>query len=147
MVQSLELDRNRLEILDRDECLRLLASVTLGRIGFSSGALPTVLPVNFEVDGERILVRTVRGSMLHAALRDAVVAFEADDFDPVRHSGWSVAVTGIATEVGGDRSGASRTYVEPVPRWASVETEVVLAISTDLVTGRRRAAASLPYRD
>ena len=95
----MEVDRNGLEVLDRDECLRLLASATLGRIGFTSGALPTVLPVNFDLDGERILVRTGRGSKLDAALRDAVVAFEVDDFDPICHSGWSVAVTGVATEV------------------------------------------------
>ena len=100
MMKSMEVDRNGLEVLDRDECLRLLAVATLGRIGFTSGALPTVLPVNFHLDGERILVRTARGSTLEAALRNVVVAFEVDDFDPIEHAGWSVAVTGVATEVG-----------------------------------------------
>ena len=80
----MQLDRNGLEILDRDECLRLLALATLGRIGFTSGALPTVLPVNFHLDRERILVHTARGGRLDAALKNAVVAFEADEFDPDR---------------------------------------------------------------
>lgn len=95
----MEVDRNGLEVLDRDECLRLLASATLGRIGFSSRALPSVLPVDFRLDGERIVVCTTRGGTLEAALRDAVVAFEVDELDPIDHLGWSVAVTGIATEV------------------------------------------------
>ncbi len=92
-------DGHGLEMLSRDECLRLLALTTLGRVGFTQGALPTVLPVAFRMDGERILVRTVRGGTLAGALRNAVVAFEVDDVDPVRHSGWSVSVTGVATEV------------------------------------------------
>ena len=111
----MQLDRNGLEILEREECVRLLASTTLGRVGFTTGALPAVLPVNFHVDSGRILVHTTRGSRLDAALKDAVVAFEADEFDSGDHSGWSVAVTGVATEL------------DPG----------TLAISIDLISGRR----------
>ena len=69
----MEVDRNGLEVLGRDDCLRLLALATLGRIGFTSGALPTVLPVSFHLDGERILVRTGRGSKLDAALQNVLL--------------------------------------------------------------------------
>ena len=37
--EAMQLDRNGLEVLDRDECLRLLAMATLGRIGFTSGVV------------------------------------------------------------------------------------------------------------
>ncbi len=111
----MQVDRNGLEILDREQCVRLLESVTLGRIGFTSGALPSVLPVTYHIDHDRIVVRTTRGSRLDAALKDAVVAFEADELDPAEHSGWSVAVTGVATEL------------DPG----------TLAISIDLISGRR----------
>ena len=70
-----------------------------GRVAITSGALPVVLPVSFHLDGERILLRTRRGSRLDDGLRNAVVAFEADDVDVVAHVGWSVAVTGVAAEV------------------------------------------------
>ena len=79
----MRLDQNGLEILDRDECLRLLAQAVIGRVGVSSGALPRVLPVNFRLDGGRILIRTARGTKLDAAAANAVVAFEVDDIDPV----------------------------------------------------------------
>ena len=90
----MELDRNGLEVLSRAECLDLLGRVSIGRVGCSTGALPTVLPVNFVVDGESVVIRTAPGSKLDAATRHAVVAFEADDIDPVYHSGWSVLATG-----------------------------------------------------
>jgi GNAT superfamily N-acetyltransferase len=139
----MEVDRNGLEILDRDECLRLLASATLGRVGFSSGALPAVFPVNFDLDGQRILVRTGRGSGLDVALRDAVVAFEVDDLDPVGSAGWSVAVTGVATVVA-DPAERRSSQQEPAVRWAGAGEEAVFAISTALVSGRRTIPASLP---
>ena len=100
-----EIDRNGLEVLDRAECLRLLSHQTLGRIAFTSAALPCVLPVHFHLHDDTILVRTRRGGRLDAALQDAVVAFEVDDLDLVAHAGWSVAVTGVATEVTERRRG------------------------------------------
>lgn len=141
----MEVDRNGLEVLERHECLRLLALATLGRIGFTSAALPTVLPINFHLDGERILVRTGRGSKLDAALQNAVVAFEVDDFDPIDHSGWSVAVTGVATEVS-DPAELDASRQEPIARWAPAGDEAVLAISTELLSGRRITAGSLSTR-
>lgn len=136
MMLVMEVDRNGLEVLARDECLRLLAGATLGRIGLTSGALPLVLPVNFHFDGERILVRTGQGSKLEAAVRNAVVAFEVDDFDPLYHSGWSVVVTGVATEVS-DPDDLERAGREPIARWAPRTDETVMSISTEIVSGRR----------
>src|ERR671913_2269001 len=110
----MEVDRNGLEVLAPDECLRLLATATLGRIGVTSGALPTVLPINFRVDGDRILFRTGVGTKLDAATSGAVVAFEADDFDAMYHSGWSVVITGVARPV----EDPNDHLVHRTPRWA-----------------------------
>ena len=132
----MEVDRNGLEVLDRDECLRLLATVKVGRVGLTSGALPTVLPVNFVLDGQRILIRTGPGSKLEAATRNAVVAFEADTFDAMYHAGWSVVVTGMATEVT-DPGELDRLSSLPITRWAPTGNGRLVAISTDIVSGRR----------
>jgi nitroimidazol reductase NimA-like FMN-containing flavoprotein (pyridoxamine 5'-phosphate oxidase superfamily) len=141
----MEVDRNGLEVLGRAECLRLVALATIGRIGFTSGALPTILPVNFHLDRERILVRTRRGSKFDTALQHAVVAFEVDDFDPIYHSGWSVAVTGVVTEVD-DPIELAEAYQMPIARWAPSGEEAVLAISTEFVSGRRITAGALSLR-
>src|SRR5436309_1466959 len=109
-------DRNGLEILERDECLRLLAKVPIGRVALTVGALPTVLPVNFCVFDDQIVVRTAPGSKLDAALQNTVVAFEVDDFDSLYHRGWSVVVTGRTTAIT-DPEELSRLEVASVAAW------------------------------
>jgi uncharacterized protein len=141
----MEVDCNGLEILDRGECLRLLSLAALGRVAITSGALPALLPVSFHLDGERILVRTRRGSRLDDALRNAVVAFEVDDLDMFAHTGWSVAVTGVAAEVRSP-SQLDRARDEPADRWASSPGDSLVAISTEFLTGRRITARSRPTR-
>jgi nitroimidazol reductase NimA-like FMN-containing flavoprotein (pyridoxamine 5'-phosphate oxidase superfamily) len=132
----MEVDRNGLEVLGRDACLRLLATATLGRVGISSGALPSVLPVNFRFDGRQILIRTGVGTKLDAAVDNAVVAFEVDEIDPVEHTGWSVMVTGVARELT-DPGELAAAQVPPLARWAPGGEDRVIAISTELVSGRR----------
>jgi nitroimidazol reductase NimA-like FMN-containing flavoprotein (pyridoxamine 5'-phosphate oxidase superfamily) len=144
----MRLDHNGLEVLDRDECLRLLGGAVIGRVGVSSGALPRVLPVNFRLDGDRILIRTGRGTKLDAATVNAVVAFEVDDIDPDDQTGWSVLVTGVAREVT-DPAELAAVRAAPLARWAPRGADDrVMAISTELVDGRRIlgdvAAAATP---
>jgi nitroimidazol reductase NimA-like FMN-containing flavoprotein (pyridoxamine 5'-phosphate oxidase superfamily) len=92
-------DRAGLEILPLAECLRLLASVPLGRVSFHIDGELMVLPVNHAVDGQDVVFRTARGSKLAAAEEHELVAFEADDYDPQTRSGWSVLVNGHAEPV------------------------------------------------
>jgi uncharacterized protein len=127
-------DRNRLEVLGRDECLRLLASHGVGRVGLSAGALPVILPVNFYVDGDRVLVRTGFGTKLTAAMRNAVVCLEVDEIDATYHAGWSVLVTGTAHELTGAE--AARAAELPLQPWSGTGDHVI-AIQIELVSGRR----------
>jgi nitroimidazol reductase NimA-like FMN-containing flavoprotein (pyridoxamine 5'-phosphate oxidase superfamily) len=135
---DMEVDRNGLEVLGPEECLRLLRTAAIGRVGLSSAALPSVLPVNFRLVGDRILFRTGWGSKLDAATRNAVVAFEVDDFDVVDHTGWSVLVVGVARDLLEDEvdeiDPAERARIE---RWASGPDDRMVAISCELVSGRR----------
>ncbi|MEO5875776.1 MAG: pyridoxamine 5'-phosphate oxidase family protein [Streptosporangiaceae bacterium] len=87
-------DAHGLEVLERLECLELLSSVKLGRVVFTERALPAIQPMNFALDGGDVVIRTRLGSRLSRALRGAVVAFEADAFDPAGLVGWSVTMIG-----------------------------------------------------
>jgi nitroimidazol reductase NimA-like FMN-containing flavoprotein (pyridoxamine 5'-phosphate oxidase superfamily) len=132
-----EIDRNGLEVLDRDVCLQLLAEATIGRVGVSHGALPVVLPVNFVLTEVGVVFRTRKGTKLDAAVDGAVVAFEADAFDPLFHSGWSVVVTGVAA-VHDLEELPERAQL--APRWAvpgHLDDERYVLIPTDIVSGRR----------
>ena len=71
-----------LEHLSRDECMRLMGSVPVGRIVYTRQALPAVELVNFTLDDGDIIIRTDAGGKLAAATRGAVVAFEADSVRP-----------------------------------------------------------------
>lgn len=132
----MEVDRNGLEVLSRDECLRLLGSAGLGRVAVTTAALPTILPVNFRFDGRQILIRTGRGTKLDAATRNAVVAFEVDEVEAATREGWSVVVTGVARDLT-DPEELAEAQSPPLVRWASGEDHRVVAISTELVSGRR----------
>ena len=123
--------------LPKDEALRLLASVPFGRVVFTARALPAVRPVNHLVDGSRIIIRTSLGSALSTDVdgTGTVVAYEADEIDPVTRQGWSVVVVGRALPVtDGPLSARYRQALHP---WAAGQRDEVIAISTDMVTGYR----------
>jgi uncharacterized protein len=128
-------DRNGLEILDRATCVQLLGSAHVGRIGLSMGALPVVLPVNFTMLDDDVLVRTAPGSKLEAAATNAVVAFEADKFDAIYHCGWSVLVQGVATEIT-DPLELEQAGRAPLTPWSGVNGHY-LRVGTQIVSGRR----------
>jgi nitroimidazol reductase NimA-like FMN-containing flavoprotein (pyridoxamine 5'-phosphate oxidase superfamily) len=125
-----------MRVLSRTECFELLESVPVGRVGTTSGALPVVLPVNFVLDGETVVFRTVTGTKLDAAVAGAVVAFECDGYDETGQFGWSVMLQGVASEVTEpDRLAKLRGL--PLDPWAlDGAAQRFVTIETTLVTGR-----------
>ncbi|MGW2639934.1 pyridoxamine 5'-phosphate oxidase family protein [Streptomyces sp. NPDC001348] len=127
--------------LDRQECLRLLAKVPVGRVVFTRQALPAVLPINFSLDEDAsVLLFTSAGSDLVRAIDGVVVAFEADEFDADTRSGWSVIVTGRATLVT-DPVERQRLSETGPNSWMPVRDGVFVRIESALVTGRELAGA------
>lgn len=90
------LDTSGLEILDRAECLALLATARLGRIVFTARGLPAVQPVKFLCGHDALWFPVSTHSDLFGAAQDGVVAFEADRFDAGLETGWWVTVLGRA---------------------------------------------------
>lgn len=127
--------RGRLEELGRDECLALLARHHLGRLAVVVGGRPLVFPVNYCLDGERVVFRTDAGTKLHGAL-GGPVAFEIDGTDGLYHGGWSVLVVGEAEEVadGAERDRLTRL---PLGLWAGGDRSHWVRIRPAAVTGRR----------
>lgn len=123
--------------LDRQECLRLMASTPVGRIVHTRQALPAVLPVTFCLgDGGVVLLRTAAASELVRAVDGVVVAFETDEVDAAARSGWSVVVTGRADVVTDPVEHARLCRVGP-RSWAPSPDEVFVRIEPELVTGRQ----------
>jgi hypothetical protein len=131
--------------LTEGECWRLLAGAPLGRVVFTHRAMPAIRPVNHIVDGRTIIIRTGAGAAVASRARGdgpgdgqaagSVVCYEADELDPVRHTGWSVIVTGLARLV--TEPAAIARYTAAVEPWIAGEINEVVAIEPGFVSGRR----------
>jgi hypothetical protein len=85
------------EPLTEQRCWTLLATASVGRIALSVRALPAIVPVQYYVDGRRLMTCLGHHQIPERSLHGAVVAFAADAIDPASHTGWAVQVLGRAT--------------------------------------------------
>ena len=124
--------------LGLDDCLRLLTTVPVGRVGLTIDALPVVLPVNFVVNDATIVFRTVRGTKLDAATAGMVVAFEADHYGTATEPwGWSVLVRGVAEEIT-DPTELETVRALPLESWAfDGSADRYIKIAPTMISGRR----------
>lgn len=126
----------KLERLSPLDCRHLLSPGGIGRIAFGTVSGMMVLPVNFAVVADTIVLRTGAGSLI-AAHADDDVAFETDHFDEVLGQGWSVLVRGRAHRV--LQSGELRNVradCDLMP-WPAGEHDLYVRIVPDRITGRR----------
>lgn len=129
-----------LEKLPIEDCMALLATVSVGRIGVSISAVPAILPVNFALLNGQVVIRTVAGTKLDAAARRRVVAFEADHFDSDGRWGWSVLIRGVASEITEPDAVAEAEALDLHP-WVYGDdvADHFMRIESTLVSGRRFA--------
>lgn len=132
-------DRPVLEELDRAECLRLISGGAIGRVAFDDGEGPTVIPVNYAVDGEAVIFRTSASARLGHSLLTSVpggevrAAFQVDRFDETGRVGWSVLVRGGAHPLS-DEEKTKAANVEP---WPGGDREAWFRLAAREVSGRR----------
>jgi len=124
-----------LDELTRDECLRRMADVPVGRIVYTRQAMPAVELVNFAVADGDIVIRTSRCGKLAAALAGAVVAFEVDQLDPVTRTGWSITAVGQSREVT-DPADLERLNRIGLTTWAPGGHAHYIRISPRILNGR-----------
>lgn len=122
-----------LDVLDRDECLALLATAGLGRIVYTSQAMPAVQPVRFVLHADSVLCRLPARSALFAGVFDSVVAFTADSFAPCLTGGWFVTVVGRASYVRDDEPPSDTCP----PWWVPTPQERMIRVPIDSISGRR----------
>lgn len=132
----MELDRNGLQVLSREECLRLLAGSAVGRVVVTDKALPAAFPVNFTLLDDDVVFLTSHGSKLEAVTTEQVVAFEVDEIDPRSRTGWSVLIQGWAGLVE-EPEELDRARALGLQSWAPRQHSHFVRIRTELVSGRR----------
>jgi nitroimidazol reductase NimA-like FMN-containing flavoprotein (pyridoxamine 5'-phosphate oxidase superfamily) len=123
------IDQRGSEVLERNECLRLLAlrAGGVGRFGLLDSGQVVVEPVNYRMLDQDVVVQVGPGSMLEAARSEAIVAFETDELSVAEGQAWSVLVQGLATvvsDVGSARpAGGAPLVPEPGLSFVRIRTE------------------------
>ena len=118
-----------------EECTRLLRAGVMGRIGLVTPQGPLVVPVNYAVHEESVVVATSPYSALGTYGAGNLLAFEVDWFDYEDHTGWSVNVRGRASTL--DHAEVQRLRGGWAPRpWAQGTRTLHLRIPWTEVSGR-----------
>jgi nitroimidazol reductase NimA-like FMN-containing flavoprotein (pyridoxamine 5'-phosphate oxidase superfamily) len=145
-VQSLTkeppMDKSTLDELSREDCLRRLASFSVGRLAVAiPGEPPLVMPMNYVLDDEVVVFRTDLGHKLLVLREFTEASFQIDEIDPYHRSGWSVLVQGHAYEAA--PSEVRHLRVDP---WAGGSRDRWIRLVPARITGRTIRLPE-PYRD
>lgn len=125
---------DQIEILDPEECWRLLSSASLGRMAVVAEDGIDIYPMNYTVHDGAVYIRSAPGHKMIELTKRPTVAFEADGV--AGRLRWSVVVHGAAHRLALDseieESGvlALRTQ-SPREKWNYVR------IDPTAITGRR----------
>lgn len=140
------IDQRGSEVLDRNECLRLLAVASqergIGRLGVSTSSSPIIVPVNFAYYDEGVLCRIGPGSLADIAT-GSLVAFEVDQVHRDSSVAWSVLLRGLARTLLDHELQALVHHQLPEPLVES-PGNLLLFIRGDVITGRRFTIESNP---
>ncbi len=142
---SVWIDERGSEVLQRSECLRLLAMEARGlgvaRIAVSTDGAPIVIPVNYAYHEGGLLVRLGPG-LLGQLVPGSLVAVEVDHVDVTARRAWSVLVRGLATKVDPADLGRFGSHL-PHPL-APEPGHLYVHVRADVATGRRFALTHTP---
>jgi uncharacterized protein len=131
------MDHSWLEPLSAEECLDLLKSRRVGRVGVVVHGFPVVLPVNYRVSehsgGTWIAIRTREGGIIERAPQP--VALEIDVAEEATEQGWSVLVRGSLLHADPEAADFSGRF-DPMP-WLTDDRDAWLVIEPFDITGRR----------
>ena len=121
-----------LEVLSQAECWQLVRSQGVGRFASNQPRRgPHVVPVNYVVHDDLLIVFRTGAGMKLQSLRHGLVTIQVDEIDRVHHTGWSVIVEGSARWL----------YEEQEPtaieQWAPGDRPYVVRVQPTRVTGRR----------
>jgi len=127
-----------------EECLALLQTKSVGRIGVVTPGGPMILPVNFAMSDDTIVFRTLPYGVIANNVHQADVAFEVDTVDEGSHEGWSVLATGRCHRLEDpDEVRLIREDLDPLP-WAEGHRNLYFRIEWTILSGRQLGMATRP---
>ena len=128
-----------LDEIDRDECIDLLRTQSVGRLAVADHGYypPHIVPVNFALEGHAVVFRSDDGLKFRLSiLAEHSVSFEVDEVDREGAVAWSVVVQGRAEVLSQEQIDAlpGGEWLQP---WAPGERRAWVRIVPYTITGRR----------
>lgn len=115
--------------LDRRECWSLLRTAEVGRLSYTSGALPVIRAVPFAVERGGIVVALPMATVRPETFRGTtIVGFEAGEWVRGHYEGWTVHFVGRTRAVP-DRRGLTS--------WIDGEPTLYVRVSAEVIAGTR----------
>ena len=134
----------RLVELTVEECLSLLRTKSVGRIGLVTPGGPMIFPVNYALSDETIVFRTLPYGVIANNAHLVDVAFEVDSLDEQMHEGWSVLAVGRSRRLeDADEVRMVRSDWDPEP-WAEGQRNLYFRIEWSSLSGRQLGLAARP---
>ena len=125
------------EELSREECYAFLRKSHTGRVGVSSNALPSILPVNFALVDDTVVFSAQATGELFRATVGSVIAFEVDANSRRDCFEWSVLVQGIAQEINRERLSNRMQAMQLNLGKSNNDSDRFVVIPTTIISGRR----------
>ncbi|GAA0983004.1 hypothetical protein GCM10009555_053820 [Acrocarpospora macrocephala] len=122
--------------LPREEALRLLEVVRLGRIVFVSRAVPAIRLVTHTLTDGRLVIGAAYDAELASVLvRPGLshVVYQTDRIDPATQLGWSITLTGRVALI--QSSGELDQLTPRLHQWNGQPCDLVAWIHPELLTG------------
>lgn len=127
------IDGDLVQALSTPDAWEFLTHHEVGRLAYVLGRDVTIVPVNYSVLGDRLLIRTAPGSKLLGVVMNPGVAFEVDEMDAVTAT--SVVIRGTAEHL--DEGAARATELRHPRTWVDTPKYEVVAIQVTEISGRR----------
>ncbi len=119
------------------ECRSLIAAGGVGRFLFvQPGRGPVAIPVNFKMDADDVIFRTVSDSTVAQGIHQQPVSFDVDNLDDALREGWSVLLTGTASVIASPAE-VLRLQALDIEPWPGGERNTYVRLTPSQVTGRR----------
>jgi nitroimidazol reductase NimA-like FMN-containing flavoprotein (pyridoxamine 5'-phosphate oxidase superfamily) len=124
------------------ECRALLIREQTGRVAVATPDGPHIVPLNYTVVDESIILRTTPFSTLATYGRNTTLAFEVDSFREGARVGWSVVARGRADVVLDPDELAHIRQIWPPDPWADGPRHLHFRLSWKELTGRSLGRAA-----
>ncbi|MFE0464968.1 helix-turn-helix domain-containing protein [Kitasatospora sp. NPDC058965] len=122
--------------LTEEECWERLGGHGVGRIALPDAEGPTVVPVNYLVDGHTVVYRTAPDAVGACAAGDPL-SFQADRVDEQLRNGWSVLLVGTAERPTPPEAAALDDRADQGRPWVGPARQLWIRVRPHRVTGRR----------